>query len=232
MQMSTDQLLKKIDELHEKYYGAPSPVYEMLYSGRMTKRQLQEFIGQWSVFPLYNQNYHGRLYVVCPDHRWRSRIAEVVYEEGTGRLFAGGVSHHELYLQHAEALGISRTEIYNWPLCAEGVGYMNWFSNICGRSFVEGAAAHMLAGEAVGNTFYTQVRDALQKHYGLTDEQVRFWTVHIAADEDHANIGRELLDDFAKTEDDQKLVLKGVEEGLLMFRLLDEGHYKAVMAVK
>src|SRR5437867_2967084 len=158
MTMSTDQLLQKIEELQQKYYGTPSPVYEMLCSGRMTRRQLQEFIGQWSVFPLYNQNYHGRLYVGCPDHRWRSRIAEVVYEEGTGRLFAGGVSHHELYLRHAEELGISREEIYNWPLCAEGVGYMSWFSNICGRSFIEGASAHMPGGEAIGNTFYTQVR--------------------------------------------------------------------------
>ena len=90
-----------------------------------------------------------------------SRIAEVTYEEGTGRLFAGGVAHHELYLRFGEALGMSRRELYDWPLCAEAIAYMQWFMNICGRSFIEGASAHMLASEAVGMTFYVDVANAL-----------------------------------------------------------------------
>jgi len=232
VKVSTDALLREIEELQKKYYATPSPVYQMLYSGAMTKRQLQEFVGQFSLFPLYNHNYHGRLYIICPDHRWRSRIAEVTYEEGTGRLFAGGVAHHELYLRFGEAVGISRRELYDWPLCAEGIAYMQWFMDICGRSFIEGASAHMLASEAVGMTLYVDVANALRKHYGLSEEGVRFWTVHAVADEDHTDIGRQLLDEFARTEQDQKLVLKAIEEAHQMFRMLDDGTHRAVLAAE
>jgi pyrroloquinoline quinone (PQQ) biosynthesis protein C len=232
MKISSTELLRELEQLQHKYYAKPSPVYQMLYEGRMTKRQLQEFIGQFSIFPLYNHNYHGRLYIVCPDYRWRSRIAEVTYEEGTGRLFAGGTSHHELYLRFGEAAGIAHQQLYDWPLCAEAVAYRDWFMNICGRSFIEGASAHMLASESVGMTFYTDVANALKKHFGFSDEGVRFWTVHAIADEDHTDIGRELLDGFAKTEADQHLVRKSVEEAHQMFRLLDEGTYRAVVAVE
>lgn len=231
MKVSTEQLLREIEALQKKYFAAPSPVYQMLFDGKLTRRQLQEFVGQFSVFPLYNHGYHGRLYVICPDHRWRSRMAEITYEEGTGRLFAGGVSHHELYLRFGEAVAISREQLYRWPLCPEAIGYMNWFSNLCGRSFIEGASGHMLAGESVGLTVYARVAEALQKHYGLTAEEVRFWTVHAVADEDHTEIGRQLLDDFAKTEEDQRLVLRAVEDSHRMYRCLDEGTYRAVLAV-
>jgi pyrroloquinoline quinone (PQQ) biosynthesis protein C len=232
MKVSTERLLQQIEELQRKYYDRPSPVYQMLYEGKMSRRQLQEFVGQFSIFPLYNHGYHGRLYVNCPDHRWRSRIAEVTYEEGTGRLFSGGVSHHEIYLRFGEAVGIARQQLYDWPLCAEAVGYMNWFANICGRSFIEGASAHMLASEAVGMTVYTDVANALKKHHGLSDEDVKFWTVHAVADEDHTSIGRELLDEFARTEADQRLVLKAVEEAHRMYRMLDDGTYQAVLRAR
>ena len=232
MMVSHERLLADIAGIIRQRDQIDHPIHALLFDGKLSRGQLREFVGQTSCIPLYNQRYHGRLYVNCPDHQWRSRIAEVVYEEGTGRLFAGGVPHHELYLRHGEAVGIGRQELYDWPLCAEAIGYMNWFANICGRSFIEGASAHMLASEAVGMTVYTDVANALKTHHGLSDEDVKFWTVHAIADEDHTSIGRELLDEFARTEEDQRLVLKAVEESHRMYRALDEGTYQAVLRAR
>ena len=78
---------------------------------KWSKKQVQEHIKQFAIIPLFNHGYHGRLYVNCPDPEWRVMLAEVVYEEGTGRLFSDGVSHHELYLRLGEAMDISRDEM-------------------------------------------------------------------------------------------------------------------------
>ena len=93
-------------------------------------------------------DFHGRLYVICPDPGWREEIASVAYEEATGRLFAGGVSHHKLYLDYAAALGLSKEEMYATKFCAGVTAFQVYFSWICGKSFLEGVASHMLGGEA------------------------------------------------------------------------------------
>jgi pyrroloquinoline quinone (PQQ) biosynthesis protein C len=153
-----------------------------------------------------------------------------VYEEGTGRLFAGGVPHHELYLRHGEAVGIGRQELYDWPLCAEAVAFMSFFENICGRSFLEGASAHMLAAEAQVPGYAGRVAEAMQRHYGLTAEQTAFWTVHEDADKEHSDIGRELLEEFVKTDDDARRVRRAVRECVDMMWLMHDGIYRSVLA--
>jgi pyrroloquinoline quinone (PQQ) biosynthesis protein C len=232
MTVSTDVLLKQIADMVQGRHQATHPISKLILEGALSRAQLREWIGQRSSIPLYNQRYHGNLYVHCPDHRWRARIAEVVYEEGTGRLFADGVSHHELYLRLGEAVGISREQMYEWPLCPEAVGFMTYFEKVCSGPFLEGVSAHMLAAEAMVPGYAGQVARALQKHYGLTPEQTMFQTVHDEADKDHSDIGRELLDEFAKTEDDQDRVRKAVRQCLEMMWLRDDGIQRRVLAVR
>ena len=58
-----------------------------------------------------------------------------------------------------------------------------------------------------------------------------FFTVHVEADTDHSNIGRELLDEFARTEDDRRLVLKTVEQMLDVMILMNDDIYRRVKAI-
>ena len=51
----------------------------------------------------------------------------------------------------------------------------------------------MLAAEGPVPAHGSRRADALRKYYRLTDEDVRFFTVHQTADEDHTSIGKELL---------------------------------------
>lgn len=231
MKVSTEQLLKEVQAMVSASHQIKHPLSELLFSGKLTKRQLQELIGQQSCIPLYNHKFHGNLYVVCPDHRWRARIAEIVYEEGSGKLFANGVSHHELYLRLGEALGISREQLWNWPLCAETLAFRVHYEAVCARSFLEGISMHTLAGESQTAGYVLRVAETLKKYYGLTDKDVLFYTVHEEADTDHANIGVELLDEFARTEAEQNIVRNAVRESLMMRRLRDDGTHRAVLAV-
>jgi pyrroloquinoline quinone (PQQ) biosynthesis protein C len=47
---------------------------------------------------------------------------------------------------------------------------------------------------------------ALKKNYGMTDEQVIFWSMHILADQDHGDEGIEMVSDFAITGEQRKAV--------------------------
>ena len=60
---------------------------------------------------------------------------------------------------------------------------------------------------------------------------MKFFTVHEEADTDHANIGRELLSEFARTEDDFRLVLRTVEQTVDMMLLLHEDIYRCVKSL-
>ena len=63
---------------------------------------------------------------------------------------------------------------------------------------------------------------------------MKFFTVHEEADTDHANIGRELLSEFARTEDDFRLVLRTVEQTvdmMLLLLLLHEDIYRCVKSL-
>jgi pyrroloquinoline quinone (PQQ) biosynthesis protein C len=230
MKVSTETLLKEIQAMVSASHQIKHPLAELLFAGKLSKRQLQELVGQQSCIPLYNHKFHGNLYVVCPDHRWRARISEIVYEEGSGKLFANGVSHHELYLRLGEAVGISRQQLWNWPLCAEALAFRVHYEFVCARSFLEGVSMHTLAGESQTSGYVLRVAEALKKHHGLSDEDVLFHTVHEEADNDHANIGVELLDEFARTEEDQHRVRSAVRESLMMRRLRDDGIQRAVLA--
>jgi pyrroloquinoline quinone (PQQ) biosynthesis protein C len=229
--LTPDETLRQVDrQLRERAFHE-HPLWKGLIEGTFNKRQVQDFIKQHGIIPLHNHNYHGPLYIVCPDHRWRARIAEVVYEEGTGRLYANGVPHNELYLRLAEEMGISADEMWNTEYCPEALAIRNYYSSVCSKNFLEGVSAHMLAGEAQGPGWFTKIANKLKERFGITDRGAAFFTVHDKADEDHSSIGKELLDKFAKTEEDLKLVLRTVKNTLAMSKMFDDGLYRRVQAL-
>ena len=230
MALTVDSTLDEIARIHESKPLFGHPLWTEWGAGELSRTQLRECVKQAGIIPLHNHNYHGRLYVVCPDPKWRERIAEVCYEEGTGRLYANGISHHELYVRLAEALDIGREELYATAYCSGALAFKAYFSAVCGRDFLEGVSAHMLAAEAPVPAHGSRRADALRHHYGLSDDDVMFFTVHEVADEDHAGIGRELLSEFARSEADFRRVLRTVGECLDMMKLMYDSIYETVKA--
>ncbi len=220
MGLDVDKTLARIDEMHAENKFWEQPMWQGLIQGTLPLPMIKEFARQHGIIPLHNHNYHGRLYVHCPDPKWREMIAEVVYEEGTGRLYADGVSHNELYYRFGEGLGIPRDEMKNTRYCPGALAFKAYFTDMCEKTFLEGVSAHMLAGEAQGPGYFSSIAEHLKKNFGLADEHVAFWVVHDVADEDHSGIGRQLLEEFAKDETDFRLVLSVVRETIDMMNLL------------
>jgi pyrroloquinoline quinone (PQQ) biosynthesis protein C len=171
--------------------------------------------------------------VICPDPEWREEIASVAYEEATGRLFANGVSHHKLYLDYGAAIGIPKEEMYATKFCAGVVAFQAYFSFICGKTFLEGVASHMLGGEAPIPGTYGRIAKRLQHRFGLDDKGVAYWVVHDTADEDHSGVGVKLLDRFATTEAELQLVIDTVRTTVDVMHLMYDdiwGHMRNIEA--
>jgi len=215
--------MSQLSAIHAAKARGKHPLWQGILAGKFSRSQMAEFLRQFSVVPLYNHLYHGPLYVICPDAEWRSRMAEVAYEEATGRLFAGGVPHYQLYLRLGEAFGIGRAAMYDVDFCAEAVAWRTYYEAVCQRSFLEGVSATMLGGEAQVPGIAGRLSTAFIEKYGLTAEQAAFHTVHEEADSDHAKAGREFLELFAQSNADLALVIRTVREAIDVCWLLYDG---------
>mgnify|MGYP001464212006 CR=1 FL=1 len=223
-------VLDNVQAIHDACPRGKHPLWAGLVAGEFTKKQVGELIRQAGIIPLHNNLYHGPLYVICPDPEWREMLAEVVYEEGTGKLFAGGNAHYRLYLRLGEAFGISKEEMWNTDYCPEAVAFRSYFHNVCSKNFLEGVSAHMLGAEAPVPAVFNPVSRALKEQFDLSDEDIAFYTVHEEADSEHSDIGRQLLERFTVTEDDIALVLKSVKDMVTISNVLWNGIYERVKA--
>ncbi len=223
-----DAVLARIQKIHEPYSRYQHPLWRGLMDGKFEEAQVAEFLKQASIIPLYNHLYHGPLYVICPDPEWRTMIAEVVYEEGTGRIHADGVPHWKLWLRLGNAFGVSDAAMWNVDFCPEAIAWRTFFREICSRTFLEGVSAHMLGAEAQVPGASGSVAEGLKAKFKLSDEAIAFYTVHDHADEEHSGIGRKLLAHFAKTDDDVERVVRAVSDTLRVSAMLYDGIYECV----
>ncbi len=231
MALTSQDVLDGITKMNNDSGRLSHPLWNALEAGDLNRAQLRYLCQQESIIPLHNHNYHGRMYVSCPDPEWRERLAEVTYEEGTGRLYANGVPHYKLYLNFAKALGFSREEMYAVDYCGSALGMHLFLSDACSR-FIEGVAAVMLVGEAQVPGLFGRIADILQRKFGMTDEGTAYWSVHDKADDDHSDAGREILDRFVSTRPDRQLMLRVAHQSNLVRTLMYDEVWQHVQTLK
>ncbi len=229
MALTTQDVLDRIDRIHQEKPMYGHPLWTGMVENSFNLEQVRYLCKQHGGIPLHNQKYHGRLYVICPDPEWREMIAEVVYEEATGRMYSDGVSHHKLYLNYAKSLGLEPEEMYDPPYCPGVISFQAYFEMICARSFLEGVSAHMLAGEAAIPGLYGRIARQLQEKFGLSDEGVAYWVIHDTADEEHSGVGKKLLDQFATNEAERRLVIKTAQQMIDIQHQMYDDIYRGVL---
>ena len=78
---------------------------------------------------------------------------------------------------------------------------------------------------------FSRTGRAVQRKFALSDDDIAYWSVHAIADEDHSGAGRELLDKFARTDADRRLVLKTVHQYLEMEKMMHQDIYRRLQDV-
>jgi pyrroloquinoline-quinone synthase len=164
------------------------PFYLAWTRGELRRETLADYARQYyqhvAAFPTYLSAAHAG----CDDQSVRRQLlANLIDEE------AGEPNHPQLWRHFAEALGVSPNELDaadRWP---ETAALINTFRAIC-RGETSAALAALYSYESQIPAISESKIDGLREHYGFTNENdYRYFTVHIEADQEHAAVERGLL---------------------------------------
>jgi pyrroloquinoline-quinone synthase len=205
------------------------PLWHRIAEGGVDRAGLQTFAVQFFLqvreFPRAVSGLHAR----CADPQQRIELAESLYEEETGRISGCNLPHPELFVRFGTATGLSRAAFVDAAPLASTASLIHWFElSTRSLSYLEGAAAITLAAEGQVPGAFGPFARALEKHYGLSREQVAFWDVHEIADRDHAGVGDHAVVRHADSADLQRRVRAAVETSLAQWWQFFDGIERAI----
>lgn len=223
-QTQEEFLAELMEEVQRNKVLGRHPLYHRLLEGELSLDEVRFFMKQYYVSGL------GRFYTYiagvlskCTDMKAAGELAENVYEEATGKL-SGTKAHPELFIDNCEAIGLSRDEVENELPIPEAQIKADWYEHISKQAtFLEGLAAFTVGVEAQVPGASGAIGEALIRHYGATEESVKFWTMHDAMDAEHTGTGDSIIGKLAQTEEQRRLVRGGALGALRTQRLIWDG---------
>ncbi|MGH6980218.1 MAG: iron-containing redox enzyme family protein [Stellaceae bacterium] len=180
---------------------AYSPFSRRVATGEATREEIGEWCKQFFLaLTHFHRGAHSRprarLNGLKPEfkkHFWENRV-----EEEYGAL-SNTAGHVELLLRLAETLGVSRLDMVTAKPNAATRAVMDRASRTLPDpdDFLPGSVVTG-ALEAMNPEASTAISQGLMKHYGIGEREAQFFTVHIYADAEHAEVGAQLLTLVAK----------------------------------
>jgi pyrroloquinoline quinone (PQQ) biosynthesis protein C len=146
-------------------------------------------------------------YLACSDPEIAQKLWGVVEEETRG-MDTGTAGHNELAIRFAESIGLTRGQLENAelrPTTAAHLYYVEliihilpWFVVMSIQIGAEGTFGP--AAAALGRGF--------MKNYNMKPDDVRFFTVHTEADEEHGKLAEEIAVRYLTSPQLQELTRK------------------------
>jgi pyrroloquinoline-quinone synthase len=184
-----DSILEQLDEQIQKKHLLTHLFYQAWSEGKLSKDCLKEYAIEYyhhvKAFPTYLSALHAH----TEDAGTRKGILQNLIEEE-----AGIPNHPELWKSFALHLGATEEELDAHTPSAEIQTLIRDFRSICrDGSIAEGLAA-LYAYESQIPAVCVSKIEGLKKYYGMQDPAAwRYFSVHIAADEEHARMEKKLL---------------------------------------
>lgn len=184
---STDRFIKELDEKIQNKHLLKHDFYVAWSEGRLSKECLQEYAKDYyhhvKAFPMYLSAMHSH----TEDAKTRKEILKNLNEEE-----GGSVNHPEMWRNFAVHLGAK--DIDNHTPSYEIKSLISSFKAICSKGDVADGLSALYAYESQIPSISVSKIEGLKKYYGMKDpEQFRYFSVHIAADTEHARVEKELL---------------------------------------
>jgi pyrroloquinoline-quinone synthase len=188
----TTKYFKKIDNDIAEKHLLKHPFYIAWTRGELSKTALTDYAKQYyhhvAAFPTYLSAIHAK----CDDQATRKELLSNLIDEE-----ASSPNHPELWLQFAEGLGVTDTDVRNskeWPETKNLVGT---FRSVCGNGSIAEGLAALYAYESQIPAVCESKIVGLKKHYGFNNpEHYSYFSVHIQADREHCAAERKMLGDY------------------------------------
>jgi pyrroloquinoline-quinone synthase len=227
-----------MNEVKEKHARLHHPFYLDLYAGRLPLEAVRLWAQEaWGIFA-YNVAINTAKLVRCQlsgihDPEIHKKFVEIIHSEVGYKYFEGSprpvLGHRALFLRFGESIGIAARELERREteedfLPTTLLARVGWL-DIALRSdhILEQVAAtnccNEFSNQLTGGQFFRAFRD----HYGLKPQDIEFFAEHGEADTEHSNIGYELVQQFATTNELQVRVLKALRKGLSIWWALTDG---------
>jgi len=186
---SMNQYLDKIDNDIAEKHLLKHPFYLAWTRGELSKEALADYACQYyrhvAAFPTYLSAVHAK----CDDQATRKQLLSNLTDEE-----AGSPNHPELWLQFAEGLDVSASDVCKSEKWRETKSLIETFRSVCREESTAQGLAALYAYESQIPAVCESKIDGLKKHYGFTKpEHYQYFTVHIEADREHSAAEREML---------------------------------------
>ncbi|KLT22022.1 coenzyme PQQ synthesis protein C [Wolbachia endosymbiont of Armadillidium vulgare str. wVulC] len=204
-------LNNQLDSLHLLKH----PFYQSWNEGSLSMQALQTYAKEYyhhvAAFPRYISGIHS----LCSSLKMRQVLLGNLIEEEQG-----DENHPELWQRFAEGLGVARPNLFEDVQVKETQELVDGYFDIVRSGFAEGLGA-LYAYERQTPEISKSKIEGLKKHYSINDERsLKFFTVHMEADEWHSEECANLIADLS--EEEQEKVMQGAKKGAkLLWGFLD-----------
>lgn len=149
----------------------------------------------------------------------RMILDQLVEEAGDPKGKAPG--HPELWLRFCEGLGFPRAKITTAPLLPSTMVAIDDFLYLNREvPFYISAAG---SSEPPNVELCARLYPAFKKHYGVDEDHLDYYRLHVTADEEHSQFVGQMVADFASTPEIRKEMWDAMLRGFALHRLLVDG---------
>lgn len=191
--LTAEEFVRRLKEEIQRFpkQRVNHPFVRAVCAGKATLEEIRRWAVQDYKFRAAVPRIAMLRYLACSDPEFSAKLFEVVEEETRG-LLPGSAGHADLFLEFADAIGLSRAELEAAPLRPATAAHLYyaeliihtlpWFVMMAGQMGAEGTFPPAMAAMGKG----------LMANYNLPPDKVRFFTVHVDADEDHGALAEEI----------------------------------------
>mgnify|MGYP001383247939 FL=1 len=208
--MNSTSFVDKVDQKIQDMHLLNHSFYQSWNEGSLSLETIREYSSQYfkhvSAFPRYLSAIHSN----CDHIGTRKILLENLNDEEMGP-----EDHPELWMRFAEGMGNTRDEVKNAALMEETEELVNTFNQLSrSEDYLKGLAA-LYCYESMQPEISKTKKEGLQNIYGIKDEEtLKFFTVHMQADEWHREVIRNLLVELCNSKEKKEDVLDAVNSAL------------------
>tara|TARA_Y100000748_G_scaffold304178_1_gene312297 strand:- start:3481 stop:4152 length:672 start_codon:yes stop_codon:yes gene_type:complete len=208
--MNNIDFVKKVDKKIQDMHLLNHSFYQSWNEGSLSNDTIREYAAQYfqhvSAFPRYLSAIHSN----CEDIKIRQILLENLVDEEKG-----AENHPELWMRFAEGMGNDRDKVKNAALMKETKELVDTFNKLSRSEQYHIGLAALYCYESMQPEISKTKKNGLQKLYGINDENtLKFFTVHMHADEWHREVIRNLLVELCNTDEKKKQILEAVDSAL------------------
>jgi pyrroloquinoline-quinone synthase len=180
--------LEKFDLLKHCFYRAWD-------EGKLSQSDLQEYACQYFNHVKETPRYLSMIHSRCDDISVRQVILDNLVDEEKG-----DENHPELWLRFSDSLQVDRKVVKNAKLLPTTKNLNDTFFDLVKKSTAEGLGALYAYERQIPGIAKTKI-DSLKKFYQIHDQKdIKFFTVHIEADEWHSEECENLIKKLSSEE--------------------------------